>query len=96
MAEDVAQEYSALDRSARAETSKLKDKAAKRLDTLKKTQERESGLREQLDLVKETYENQLAAAQAEITKLKDELGEKALVICGLEKEVETARKEIKV
>jgi hypothetical protein len=39
-----------------------------------------------LDLVKETYENQLAAAQAEITKLKDELGEKAFVICGLEKE----------
>jgi chromosome segregation ATPase len=74
----------------------IKSTAAKRLDNLKQTQERESGLRERLDSVKETYENQLAAAQAEITKLKDELGEKAIVICGLEKEVETARKEIKV
>ena len=44
----------------------------------------------------EIYDDKLAAAHAEIKKLKEELGEKAFVVSGLEKEIETARKEIEV
>jgi chromosome segregation ATPase len=97
IAEEVADEYTALERSARAETcSKLATTAAKRLENLKQTKEREGELREKLDTVMETYEDKLTAALAEITKLKEELREKDFVAEGLEKELETATEKIEV
>jgi hypothetical protein len=96
LAEGVASEYTALERSARAETSKLETTAAKRLENLKETKEREGQLRERLDTVMETYEDQLTEALAEIAKLKEELREKDFVVEGLEKDLETATEKIEV
>jgi chromosome segregation ATPase len=96
LAQGVASEYTALERSARAETSKLATTAAKRLENFKQTKEREGELREKLDTVMETYEDKLTEALAEVAKLKEKLREKDFVVQGLENEVETARKEIKV
>jgi chromosome segregation ATPase len=96
LAEGVASEYTALERSARAETSKLATTAAKRLENFKQTKEREGELREKLDTVMETYEDKLTAALAEIAKLKEELREKDFIVEGLEKELETATEKIEV
>jgi hypothetical protein len=49
IAEGDANEYTALERSARAETSKLATTVAKQLENLKQTEEREGVLREKLD-----------------------------------------------
>jgi chromosome segregation ATPase len=103
LAFEVAEEY---ETAAKGVTKVVKDSekkiaaikstADKRLDTVKATKERESQLREQLDSLKETYEDRLAVAQAEITMLKKEVGDNADVISGLEQEIQKARKEIEV
>jgi hypothetical protein len=89
LAEDVAVEYCSLKRYAKAETECLRKKADNRLTNLKKSKERESGLRDSLDSLKEEHEVMLAAAQDEIADLKK-------IISGLETQLADAKKELTV
>jgi hypothetical protein len=96
LAEGVALEYSTLKRSSKAEAESLKKSADSRLLNLQKSKQRESALRESLDSVKETFEDKLFKAQEMIAQLKQELGDKADVILGLEAELANAQKEVTV
>jgi chromosome segregation ATPase len=82
-------EYCSLKRYAKAETECLRKKADNRLTNLKKSKERESGLRDSLDSLKEEHEVMLAAAQDEIADLKK-------IISGLETQLADAKKELTV
>jgi hypothetical protein len=92
LAEDVAVEYCSLKRYAKAETECLRKKADNRLSltiNLKKSKERESGLRDSLDSLKEEHEVMSAAAQDEIADLKK-------TISCLETQLADAKKELTV
>jgi predicted nucleic acid-binding Zn-ribbon protein len=90
LAEDVAVEYCSLKRYAKAETECLRKKADNRLTiNLKKSKERESGLRDSLDSLKEEHEVMSAAAQDEIADLKK-------TISCLETQLADAKKELTV
>lgn len=96
LAEGVALEFSSLKRSSKAEAKSLKKSAESRLVKLQQSKQRESVLRESLDSVRETFEDKLAEAQEEIAQLKQQLGDKADVISGLESELANAQKEAAV
>lgn len=96
LAEGVALEFSTLKRSSKAEAKSLKKSAESRLVKLQQSKQRESVLRESLDSVRETFEDKLAEAQEEIAQLKQQLGDKADVISGLESELANAQKEAAV
>jgi uncharacterized phage infection (PIP) family protein YhgE len=89
LAEDVAVEYCSLKRYAKAETECLRKKSDNRLTNLKKSKERESGLRDSLDSLKEEHEVMSAAAQDEIADLKK-------TISCLETQLADAKKELTV
>ena len=74
----------------------MKKSADSRLLNLQKSKQRETALRESLDSVKETFEDKLFKAQEMIAQLKQELGDKADVILGLEAELANAQKEVAV
>ena len=96
MAEDMAVEHCSLRRLAKAKEIEITHVANVRLSNLKQSRERESVLRESLDLAKETYLDKLVAAHAEIAELKEQINHQVGIISVLEEELEHTRKEIQV
>jgi hypothetical protein len=103
LAQDVATEFNDLQNLSRAQARayskmevNLKLKADSRLEEVKHSKRKIESLRESLDSVKETYKDQLEAAQLEIAQLKQELAGQSDYMLHLEDELIHAQEQIQV
>jgi hypothetical protein len=101
LAQDVASEFNDLQNHSRAQARayskmevNLKLKADSRLEEVKHSKLKIDSLRESLDSVKETYNDQLEAAQLEIAQLKQELAGQSDYVLHLEDELIHAQEQI--